>query len=260
MELLNKIIKKTRPNVYKAVKKEVLYFQDEIVGSQDQIIQDEIFRLIEDIEGLDLLLFPIEDDELCGFICNYKGQNFMYINTYLPYEKQIFAAAHELYHHQKNGTKELLHTDTIEESEELEDRKANLFAALLLAPDKALQRQLELLKVTKSSDITELKIVKLMNIFAVPYKTMVLRLYEIDLIDLDEAKMWLNISDRNHQEGILYLIKKHKIGERWQKRTKTVKYSNLKALIYDNDEMELLPEEKIKNDLFFINQDDVDEQ
>jgi hypothetical protein len=55
----------------------------------------------------------------------------------------------------------------------------------------------------------------------------------------------------NKQLNLLQ-IKKHKIGERWQERTEHVKLSNLKALIIDNDEMELLPEEKIDKDLSFL--------
>lgn len=73
MNLLKRIIKKTRPEVYDSIKKEVLLFRDKYVGSQEQILQDDIFRIAEDINGLDLLLFPVEDDELCGFICDYKG-------------------------------------------------------------------------------------------------------------------------------------------------------------------------------------------
>ncbi len=36
-----------------------------------------------------VIYYPIADDEICGFV---------YINSYLPLEKQVFAAAHELYH------------------------------------------------------------------------------------------------------------------------------------------------------------------
>lgn len=47
------------------------------------------------------------DDDICGFLYNYKKMKFTYINTYLPLEQQIFAAAHELYHiwfsHIKSG-------------------------------------------------------------------------------------------------------------------------------------------------------------
>jgi len=97
-----------------------------------------------------------------------------------------------------------------------------------------------------------------MDIFAVPFKTIILRLFEIELLTEKETRDWLDVAARNPEKGILYQINKHKIGERWQKRTKHVKLSNLKALIIDNDEMELLPEEKINKDLSFLAEVDVD--
>ncbi|MFN2341459.1 MAG: hypothetical protein ABR547_09345 [Halanaerobium sp.] len=154
--MLDKTVKKVSPDIFKAVEKEVLYFQNEFVGSDDLILQDDIFRVLEDIEDLSIIMFPVEDEEFCGFLFEYRGEKFIYINTFLPFEKQIFTAA------------------------------------------------------------------------------------------------------RNPEKGILYQINKHKVGERWQKRTKHVKLSNLKALIIDNYEMELLPEEKINKDLSFFAEVDVD--
>ncbi|MDI3548603.1 MAG: hypothetical protein PWR10_2255 [Halanaerobiales bacterium] len=261
MRLLEETIKKVRPDLYEDIKKEVLFFQEKYTGARDKVLQDDIFRIIEEMEGIDLLLFPIEDEELCGFICEYKGQTFIYINTYLPYEKQIFAAAHELYHFIKNGHKELLHRKIIDDDEkiDLEESKANLFAALLLVPDESLRKELDLLKVKSDKDIDELKIIKLMDTFAVPYKTIILRLYELEILNEEKTGKWLSIPDRDENKGILYQIKKHKIGERWQKRTREVKYSNLQALILDNDELELLPKKRIEKDLAFIRQDDQNE-
>jgi Zn-dependent peptidase ImmA (M78 family) len=263
VDLLERIIKKTNPKLYNNIEKEVLLFQKKHSGARGKVLQDDIFRIIEELNGLDLLLFPVKDEEFCGFICEYKGENFIYINTDLPLAKQIFAAAHELYHYINNGHRELLQSKIIDENEEdkieLEESKANLFAALLLVPDDSLKKELELLKIKTENDINQLKLIKLMDIFAVPYKTIVLRLFEIDLLNEEETKKWLSIPDRSKNQGILNQIKKHKIGERWQKRTREVKYSNLQALIYDNDEFELLPKIKIKKDLAFIQQDDQNE-
>lgn len=258
MKLLERTIKQNRPDIYKEVEKEVLYFQKEFIGSNELILQNDIFRVIEDIEGLDLLLFPAEDDEFCGFLFEYRDQTFIYVNSFLPYEKQIFTAAHELYHFLSNCQKEFLHSSEIEENQNLntEENKANLFAALLLVPDESLTAQLNILKVKNSSDLDQLKIIKLMDIYAVPYKTIILRLFEIELLTAAETKKWLAISDRDPEKGILYQIKKHKIGERWQKRTGEIKFSNLQALILDNDELELLPEVKINKDLTFTAQVD----
>jgi Zn-dependent peptidase ImmA (M78 family) len=254
LSLLNQTIKKLRPSLYEEVKKEALYLLDQFAGASDKALKDNIFRIIEEQEEVDLLRFPIEDDDLCGFICKHRGQFFIYINTYLPYEKQIFAAVHEFYHLNSKNEQELLWNEVLEEEKELdlEESKANLFSALVLVPESSLLEELKLLKVKKAEDLELLKIIKLMDTFAVPYKTIILRLYEIELLSEIEAKDWLKISDRDPKEGVLYYINKYQIGQRWQKRTKEVKYSNLKALIIDNDLAELLPKQKIKKDLSFI--------
>lgn len=44
------------------------------------------------------LYYPYNDDEICAFIVRRRGKFFTFINTQIPLEKQIFAAAHELYH------------------------------------------------------------------------------------------------------------------------------------------------------------------
>ncbi|MFW6028812.1 MAG: ImmA/IrrE family metallo-endopeptidase [Halanaerobiales bacterium] len=260
MTLLEQTIKNKSPVLYNEIQKEVLFFQKKYVGARDSVLQDDIFRLIDDLEGVDLLIFPIEDDELCGFLCEYKGQMFIYINSYLPYDKQIFAAAHELYHYLEKHNRELLRPKSLEENNvDRAENKANLFAALLLVPEESLMKELSLLNVKSGRDLDELKIIKLMDTFAVPLKTIILRLYEIDILSEYEAKRWLTVPDRDSEKGILKQIKKHKIAERWQKRTRQIKYSNLKFLIIDNDELELLSRQKIEKDLAFIKQDDGNE-
>ncbi|MCK8816283.1 ImmA/IrrE family metallo-endopeptidase [Natroniella sulfidigena] len=258
MELLNQTIKKVQPQLYQEVKKEAVYLLDQFAGASNKVLKDNIFRIIEEKEEVDLLRFPINDDDLCGFICEHRGQFFIYINTYLPYEKQIFTAAHELYHLHNKDKEELLHRRVVEENKELnlEESKANLFAALILVPELSLLEELKLLKVRTEKDLDLLKIIKLMDTFAVPYKTIILRLYEVELLELKEVKKWLSIPDRNPQEGVLYQINKHQIGQRWQKRMKEVKYSNLKSLIIDNDLAELLPKQKIEKDLSLIGDSD----
>jgi hypothetical protein len=97
-----------------------------------------------------------------------------------------------------------------------------------------------------------LDIIRLMDVFAVPYKTMILRLYETGILKEKEADKWLQVPDRDKKEGVLFEIRKHEIGLRWQERTRTVKYGNLKALIMDNDAQELISEAKAAKDLAYI--------
>jgi Zn-dependent peptidase ImmA (M78 family) len=251
LELLKETIKNISEDIYENVKKEALLIREDLGGSSDKALQERIFKIIE--EKAILIRFPIKDEELCGFIYKYKGKLFVYINTYLPLEKQIFAAGHELYHliRERNGENELLKSQELNLDEDitvkdLEDRKANLFSALLLVPTESLKKELELMNLQSASQLTLLNIIKLMDIFAIPYKTIIIRLYEIDFISQKQAKKWLQIKDRDSDEGVLFEIEKHQIGQRWQKRSNEVKCSDLKAQIIDNKNDELFSEDKIE--------------
>ncbi len=248
--------------VFRNDKEQFNNIEDKVIGFTNRyvgcgvIIQDDIFNIIENYDrDVTLLLFPIPDDEICGFICNYKGKLFIYVNTNLPLEKQIFTAAHELYHllfnrdQLENGYSHLIKQGDLDGKQE--ERAANLFAALLLVPRTLLKEQIEILKIDPLH-LNLLDIIRLMDVFAVPFKTMVLRLYETGVLKDKEADKWLQVPDRDEEEGVLFEIKKHEIGLRWQERTRTVKYGNLKALIMDNDAQELIPEAKAAKDLAYI--------
>ena len=99
----------------------------------------------------DMLRYPIGDAELCACTFIRQGRMFVMINSSLPLSKQIFAAAHELYHiycyFEENDpvllqSGSILESDTIdEEAKEIEDMAANAFAAILLAPKDRLDEQ-----------------------------------------------------------------------------------------------------------------------
>lgn len=252
--LLKNCIFRNNKEQFNDIEDKVIAFTNRYVGN-GVIIQDDIFNIIKNYDrNVNLLFFPIPDDEICGFICNHKGKLFIYVNTNLPLEKQIFTAAHELYHlifnrDQLDDYHHLIKQDDLDGTQE--ERTANLFAALLLVPRTLLKEQIEILKVD-TMNLELLDIIRLMDVFAVPYKTMVLRLYETGILSEREADKWLQIPDRNEKEGVLFEMMKHEIGLRWQERTRTVKYANLKALIMDNDAQELIPEAKAAKDLAYI--------
>src|SRR5665811_278928 len=64
-------------------------------------IQDDVFTLLEN--ECKVFYYPISDLQLWAFYHKDEQEDgslrkFVFINTSLPYEKQIFAAAHELAH------------------------------------------------------------------------------------------------------------------------------------------------------------------
>lgn len=79
----------------------VRQFSAEYVGNS--IIKDNIFAVIQNYArkkeiALELLRFPIHDDELWALTFLKQDTIFVCVNTALPLCKQFFAASHELYH------------------------------------------------------------------------------------------------------------------------------------------------------------------
>lgn len=220
----------------------------------NRILREEVLDLVEQ-EAI-LIKYPIEDDELCAFVCKKKGHIFVYINSYIPKEKQIFAAAHELYHiwfdQERLNQTEMLRNQTIEnDTEDITELKANLFAAMFLVPTNVLQDELKSRGITKEN-IELPDIVKLMSVFYVPYKTIVRRLSEIDFIDSTKLDELLQVSDRDPQQGVLLIRKRLQLSDNTQERTQDIFFEGLidKAILaYQQDK---ISEAKLRSKLSLV--------
>ncbi len=179
------------------------------------IIQDDIFHIIENYASrkdmpLEFLRYPIKDNELCACTFIRGGRIFVLLNSMLPLGKQIFAVGHELYHVWRYLEKEdnelaqkgsLLNAITMDEfSTELEEMEANAFSGLLLVPTDTLHQQIRIYNINTSS-INVKDVLMLMEIFAVPYKAIVLRLFEEKHISEEQVKTLFNVTadDINRQ-------------------------------------------------------------
>jgi len=155
-------------------------------SKEKDIIGDRIFRILE--EHCRVLYYPLEEDDVWGFIERIKDQLFACINTSIPRDKQVFTAAHELYHiwFDEENAQEVVLSSNLEETRidhvNINELKANRFAAEFLAETKLLKQEMSRCKII-GNEITINEVLILSDIFAIPYKTMVRRLYEIDKID-----------------------------------------------------------------------------
>ncbi|MDD3269891.1 MAG: ImmA/IrrE family metallo-endopeptidase [Syntrophomonadaceae bacterium] len=227
-------------------------------------LKEDVFNILADVSIF--MQYPIEDDEICGFVCCKEGRTFSFINSYIPYEKQLFAAAHELYHIWydedvlKNG--ELLESNVLDPASGviLEEReiKANRFAALLMVPKDVLINELDYRKVSAGDQVSLENIVKLMSKFGMPYKTIIRRLYEIRYINQAQCHQLLQIPDRGKKSPIRMLQKRLQIGEEQNSRTNVIKFNGLvdKAITaYDN---QLISTDKLKYLLSIVRKQPVD--
>ncbi len=162
---------------------------------QSDILGDQIFDILR--QNCRVLFYPLDDEDVWGFYEKIEGKSFICINTSIAYDKQVFVAAHELYHLWYNHPEELILASDIEEREQdlsLEELKANRFAAVLLVPELLLARELKANKMgARKTTIQD--IIRLSRIFLVPYRTMVKRLYEIGHISESQCDSFLEMSE-----------------------------------------------------------------
>lgn len=199
---------------FEQLKEETSSFNAKYNGSN--IVQDDVFHILENFTRkndytFELLRYPIEDQELCACTFLRKGRVFVLINAALPLSKQIFAAAHELYHiyrffsgeNQDLASRGSILTSGIIDDEAVarEDLEANAFAGLFLAPSNALHEQIWIYGID-TKNITTYQLLILMDIFAIPYKAMVLRLYEDGYLSKKHACELLQVPPEKIAEEI----------------------------------------------------------
>ena len=232
-------------------------FSDLYIGCN--IIQDDIFTVIENYARikdipLEWLRFPIDDSELCACTFIRGGRIFVMLNSALPMAKQIFAAAHELYHircYLEENDPELVTSGSILESKtidtgttEEEEMEANAFAGLILVPVDDLEQQIRIYQINRECITTD-SILALMEIFAVPYKAMVLRLLEECIITEEKAAELISIPAAEVKERMRITGK----AKRWD--MKPTGYEKLGSLLENltyNTETGALPQSRLDGD------------
>jgi len=216
------------------------------------LLKEDVLNILADSSTF--IQYPIEDDEICGFVCRKEGKTFSFINSYVPYEKQLFAAAHELYHiwydDEVLNNGEILDNNMLDpvSGVDLEEReiKANRFAALLMVPEDILRNELKYRRVKAGDEVSLDIIVKLMSKFGMPYKTIVRRLYEVQYIDPKRCLELLRIQDRGEKSPIRMLQKRLQTGEEQNLRTKAIKFNGLVDKAMTAYEEKLISSDKLK--------------
>lgn len=235
-------------------------FRNTYIG--ESIVRDSIFDVIQNYvktknHEIKMLKFPIDDAELWAFTCIKDGIIFVTINTALPFNNQIFAAAHELYHIHKyieDSQNEYIEKGSIltkkdfdEDDVSEEDREANAFAALILAPKEQIEKQVQITgREFTDSDLNDL--IHFMDYFAMPYKAMVLKLFECGRYTKEVANLLLESESRKVMETA-YI---NDCGTRWLTPTYENNLESIKALIELNQKSHNITDTRAKDDLSFL--------
>ncbi len=167
-----------------------LHKTKDIIGKQIFFILDTCAKVI---------YYPLGADAPWGFT-DVKGTNtsdsdkvFVVLNSSVSVECQVFAAAHELYHICYDRKEDII---TGSDSEnDLTELKANRFAAEFLVSESLLKREFKSY-VNDPKNVMLKDILKLSELFEIPYKTMVKRLYETGLISYEMEYKFLQITEK----------------------------------------------------------------
>ena len=115
---------------------------------------------------------------------------------------------------------------------------------MLLVPSGVLFEQMKIYGISREKQSLE-DIIRLMAIFSVPYKAVLLRLYEEKYMEQDRARDFLAMKREVLEKEIRYSAD----ADRWQKRTpEIIQLGTLKQMMDRNQENELIAASRAASD------------
>ena len=267
-------VKKVSIDIIEQVKMEVQKLRGEIVDvCPNPILREDIFDILA--MYCTIVYYPLKSERNHGFhikddVNITNAGDFVYINTAHTLDKQVFTAAHELGHILEIAEKVCENLEKCFD-DEIDDKITNLFAAELIMPkelfEKLYYNYVNIFEEVKSStDIVEfLKVVSmLMNEFLVPYKAVVLRCFELKLINKEITQMLVEAydDDRSMLKKVLERIILEQGHVKLLKPTEKKYIKNLSDILNSAQESGKFTDEKIVNmkklfDLDTVEQSDV---
>ena len=231
--------------------------------SGNYIIREGIFSVAKNYARkndipLEIMRYPFHDNELWAFTFLKEGIIFVCVNSGLSVCKQIFATAHELYHIYCFGEDmdqnmiragSLLKEGTVDVgTEEQEDLEANAFAGLLLMPAESVRSQMDLMGIIPHRIVLD-DVLTMMDIYGMPYKACVLRLFECNVLSAAKAKQFY---EKDWKEISTHISLTGK-AKRWQlDGTGTEQFGSLLENYVYNTEHDFLTESRKSGDTEYI--------
>ena len=172
-----------------------------VCRKMNDIIGTQIFQILS--LHARVIYYPLGKESVWGFTrikgARGGGQSqkpFVVINSSIPIDCQVFAAAHELYHIWEDDKVDVVPAYVMDdETGDRNELKANRFAAEFLVEEELLIKELRTYGIA-SDNISLKDILILSELFCVPYRTMVKRLFEIGFITKTDRNRFLNASEQ----------------------------------------------------------------
>lgn len=148
----------------------------------------DIFSVItEEISELTLILYPFGKN-ISGMFMSSDGVKCIAINSNMPYGRQRFTLAHELYHYYFDDNSSLIQLCSMKlDPKDENERRADTFASFLLAPYHSLTKKFNDLCEGKP---TLEKIIRLEQFFGISHTALLWRLKIDNLITEKQLKQF----------------------------------------------------------------------
>ncbi|AOY76746.1 ImmA/IrrE family metallo-endopeptidase [Clostridium formicaceticum] len=181
--------------------------KEAIKDFHNQVIWDgDIPKIMREIgKKLNTLIIeiPMRDNDFGACYLGTGYSKYLLLNSNQPRNKMYFSFCHDIYHILKgtpdyiNEKREVHFNQEYFENEN--ESKANLFAANLLMPEVEFKKMYDMFNV--DSERIECVVVKLMNYFNAPFVAVLVRIYELRILeDINVAKELLDFNAEKIEE------------------------------------------------------------
>lgn len=243
----------------KRVEKEIKILAERVLkqnGFTGKPVREHIFEILR--KEAKVIMFPLPEEEgLDGFhverVVDGEIRAFVYINSAKYFEKNIFCAAHELGHTEKidDQIETAIGIKSGSFSDDDVDEIMNRFAAELLMPEQDFKEQTKVafdifFKDRNNSTQAELLsvIVYLMDHYYVPYKAVVMRLYEVGILTDKGLKAFVELESVSPELISEYISKGNYINLHNSRQVK--QFDGLIENIQFAESNDILPEETVQ--------------
>lgn len=135
--------------------------------------------------GVDVCLWPC-GRAVSGLCAHGDGVAMLLISTSFPLGHQRFTTAHELAHHLLGDPREVVVDGDLFDGTSPAERRANVFAAALLAPEAGL------VELIADRPVDEAVVVEALRHFGLSYTALIHRLRSVGILGRGAADQWLS--------------------------------------------------------------------
>ncbi|MGG0511269.1 ImmA/IrrE family metallo-endopeptidase [Priestia megaterium] len=153
-------------------------------------------------KNANVILYPSRAKGYGGLVCYRNNRFYIHINTAQPKVYENFMWAHEFYHYYFEREKIKDHSDrTFIDNSFLDEkeRRPNLFASEILINHMVLEEKFKGIKQEYPNEYLGKQILHLIPSLEVPYKAIVIKLAQDELITEDQAE---EVIDFNYKENL----------------------------------------------------------